>query len=253
MTDVMSTVQDLFRSTLQWPESSVIRVRTSDDQVFTLQIAILTHRWPLFAQDREAAIRLAESVTANELKAVLLYAYSDLPAKRTLVEIFKRFQLEQPQSLPQSTFVDDMRRLMHDTESADFFLFSADEDRIAAHRSVLAARSRYFRSLFLSKSLESVEGGWRCFRPISLVSLQFFVEYVYTGQIASPTTLELIPLCWLVRYLLLSGEKEVENIVISALARELGEGNVQALHEAALEWQAKGVIDMIEKYSSTRK
>jgi hypothetical protein len=249
----MGTVQDLFRSTVQWPESSVIRITTSDGQVFTLQIAILKHRWPMFAQDRQGAIRLAESVTANELKAVLLYAYSDLPAKRILVETFKRFELEQPQSLPQSTFVDDMRRLMEDTESADFLLLSAEGDRIAAHRSVLAARSRYFRSLFLANSLESIHGNWSCFRPITLNSLRFFVEYVYTGQIASPTTLDLIPLCWLARYLLLSGEKEVENIVISALARELGAGNVEALHSAAVDWEAKGVIDMIEKYSSTRQ
>jgi hypothetical protein len=179
----MGTVQDLFRSTLQWPESSVIRIKTSDGQVFTLQIAILKHRWPMFAQDREAAISLAESVTANELKAVLLYVYSDLPAKRTLVETFKRFQLEQPQSLPQSTFVDDMRRLMEDTETADFFLLSAEGDRVAAHRSVLAARSRYFRSLFLAKSLESIHGDWSCFRPISLNSLRFFSRAIQHHQI----------------------------------------------------------------------
>jgi hypothetical protein len=249
----MPPAQDLFRSTLQWPDSSVIRVRTKDGHEFTLQVAILTHRWRLFADDRAAAISLAESVTADELKAVLLYAYSDLPAKRTLVSTFTRFKLEQPQSLPQSTFVEDMRSLMQDTESADFFLVSADGERVSAHRAVLAARSRYFRSLFLSKSRESVEGVWRCAKAIPFASLQFFIEYVYTGQIAAPTTLELIPLCWLVRYLQLSGEKEVENIVISALSRELADGNVEALYEAAVEWNAKTVVDVIEKYSASRK
>jgi hypothetical protein len=191
-------------------------------------------------------------VTGDELKAVLLYAYSDLPAKQTVIEIFRRFQLEQPQSLPQSTFVEDMRSLMRDTESADFFLASAEGERISAHRAVLAARSKYFRSLFLTKSIEWVEGVWRCARPVSIASLQFFIEYVYTGQISLPTTLELIPLCWLVKYLQLSGEKEVENIVISALSRELTDDNVASLQEVAVEWRAKGVLDVIEKYNASR-
>jgi hypothetical protein len=79
------------------------------------------------------------------------------------------------------------------------------------------------------------------------------VEYLYTGQIANPVTLQLIPLCWLVKYLRLTGEREIEDIVISSLSRELNEENESVLSAAAIEWRAKCVLDVLNKYSASRR
>jgi hypothetical protein len=244
-------MQALFQPSIEWPEGSAIRVRTIDNRELILHVAILKHRWPLFADDPSAALDLARSVTGEELTAILLYIYSDLPVKRSIVDTFERFRLPHPQSLSQSTFVADMRALIQDRDSTDFSLESAEGIEVFVHRAVLVARSRYFRSLFLSKSEESVRGVWRCSKPIQLQSLQFFVEYLYTGQIASPVTLQLIPLCWLVKYLRLTYEREVENIVISSLSRELNEENESVLSVAATEWRAKCVLDVLNKYSAS--
>ena len=205
---------NIFKESIHWPEKSVIRVNTIDGSTMALQVPILKHRWPLFAENSEVALGLAQSLTKDQLKAVLLYAYSDLPAKRAMADIFEKCQLSHPQSLQQSTFVDDMRNLMHDEESSDFVLVAADGAQIPVHRCILAARSKYFRSLLLSGSMEAVSGSWRCGRPISPETLKFFVEYVYTGQISVPVTKHIIPLCYIAKYLRLSGDKEVENIVV---------------------------------------
>ena len=250
-------MESLFQASIEWPEGSAMTITTSDGCKMTLQIPILKHRWPLFAADPETALSIARSLTLEELKAVLLFTYSDLPAKRSMAHIFERCQLKHPQSLQHSTFVENMRALMRDQETSDFVLLSADGQAVYAHRAILAARSKYFRSLFITKSKETVDGAWKCARPVSLTTLQFFIEYVYTGQISEPSTMDLIPLVWLVKYLRLSGDKEVENIIVSALSRELnssGDGaecDYNLLYEAAKEWGAKCVSDVIDKYQAT--
>lgn len=244
----------LFQSRVEWPPQSALTIETSDGNQMTLQIPILKFRWPLFAQNQEAALEIARKLTQEQLKSILLYTYSDLPAKRAMSEVFNLCQLSHPQSLQQSTFVEDMRKLMHDTESADFQLIAAEPNGIVpVHRAILAARSKYFRALFLSGSNETISNKWSCTRPIPKATLEFFVEYVYTGQISSPQTMDLLPLIWLVRYLRLSGEKEVENIIISSLSRDLNEHTHQAIFEAAKEWDAKCVMDVIDKYNATRR
>lgn len=244
----------LFQGKIDWLPISAMQIETSDHKMVTLQIPILNHRWPLFHDNREEALEIARSLTIEQIQAILLYAYSDLPSKRSLAPIFHLCQLSYPQSLQESTFIDDMRNLMHDADSADFSLLSdIPVSCIPVHRAVLAARSRYFRSLFITKSSEYYSGVWKCFRPLTLSTVQFFVEYLYTGQISSPNTLSIIPLCFLVKYLRLSGEKEIENIVISALSRDLNETTVEAIQNCAKEWDAKCVIDVVEKYTATRK
>ena len=257
---VRNKMEHLFQTSIHWPEGSVMRINTVDGHEMTLHVPILKHRWPLFAENREAALEIAQSLTKEQLQAILLFTYSDLPAKRSMEAIFQQCQLKHPQSLQNSTFVEDMRQLMGDHETADFKLVSCDGEFVHAHRVILAARSRYFRALLLSGSRETVHGEWRHARPLSLRTLQFFIEYVYTGQIYEPSTIELIPLAWLVKYLRLSGDREVENIILSALSRELNrstepEGQAlekyDRLYKAAQEWGAKCVIDVIDKYRAT--
>jgi hypothetical protein len=105
----------------------------------------------------------------------------------------------------------------------------------------------------LTQSLESLKGEWSCAKPLSAATLQFFVEYVYTGQIAQPSTIHLIPLVFLVKYLKLSGEKEVENIIVSSVTRELNDSSQDVMYVAAQEWGAKCVMDVIDRYRATRK
>lgn len=246
-------MEDLFHKSIDWPEKSSILVNTVDGNTMRLHVPILKHRWPLFAENPEKAISLAQSLTKEQLKAVLLYIYSDLPAKRAMAAIFEEFQLSHPQSLQQSTFVDDMRNLMHDEESSDFILVATDGTEIPVHRCILAARSKYFYSMFITKSIEAVSGRWKFDSVISPETLQFFVEYVYTGQISVPVTMHIIPLCNIAKYLRLSGDKEVENIVVSALTLELNDETQEQLFEIAKKWDAKCVMDVIEKYNATKR
>lgn len=255
-------MDQLFQTGIHWPERSAMRVTTADGHDMTLHIPILKHRWPLFAENRELALEIARSLTKEQLQSVLLFTYSDLPAKRSMEGIFDLCQLKHPQCLQNSTFVDDMRRLMHDTESADFKLIACDGQAVFAHRVILAARSRYFRALFLTGSQETIRGEWSHVRPLSFRTLQFFIEYVYTGQISEPATIELIPLAWVVKYLKfeLSSDREVENIIVSAFSRELNRPSdptdqsaekYDRLYKAALEWGVKCVMDVIDKYRAT--
>jgi hypothetical protein len=246
-------MDELFIGSVDWPPSSVITIKTSDDHEVILQAPILKFRWSLFRADPDRALEVARSLNLEELKAILLFLYSDLPAKRSLSEVFERCGLIQPRSLQESTFVDDMRKLMQDRDSCDFQLISAENEPVFVHRAILSARSRYFRSLFLSHSSESVSGIWKGPRPISTPPLLFFREYLYTGQIGSPDSLQLIPLCWMVRYFKLSIEREVQNILISSLTRELNEQTEPEFAAAAELWGAKCVKEVIEKYRATRR
>ena len=142
--------------------------------------------------------------------------------------------------------------MMNDTETFDFKLNAAEEGKfVLCHRPVLAARSKYFKALFISHSLENETSEWRCAKPIPFKTLQFFVEYLYTGQINAPEIMHIIPLCWLVRYLRLSNETEIENIVISNLSRELCDDNVEEISKIAEEWNIRCVKGLVEKHQST--
>ena len=244
-------MEDLFHESIRWPPQSSIVVETSDHCSMILQTPILKHRWPLFRNDQDSALALVQTLTKDQLKSILLYIYSDLPAKGSMSHTFELCQLSHPLSLQQSTFVEDMRNLMHDDETSDFELV-AEQGHVRVHRCILAARSRYFRSLFLTESSETISGFWQCHRPIPLKTLQFFVEYLYTGQISVPETVDIIPLCWMVKYLRLSGEKEVENIIVSAMTRNLCDETQDLFFEIATQWDAQCVIDVIEKHKSTK-
>ncbi|KAH0792362.1 BTB/POZ domain containing protein [Histomonas meleagridis] len=255
MDEITKTLPEFYHSMerIQWPEESIVRVQTNDGNQMVLHTPILKCRWQLFAEHPDEALEIIQNSSSEELRAILLYTYSDLPARRSLSPIFQKCQLNQPQSLQESTFVEDMRKLMHDSSTTDFKLITEDNCVVPVHRAILAVRSRYFRSMIITNSLEVMNGEWKSPRPISLPTMQYFVEYMYTGQIMSPRTFDLIPLVWLVKYLRLSGEKEVENIIISALTRELNDETQEEMHEAAKHWGAKCVIDVIDKYVSTRK
>lgn len=243
----------LFQNKIVWPSGSIIKINTIDNETFILHRPILNHRWPLFRDNPDQAIEIIKSLKKEELQAILRYVYSDLPVKRSFVPIFRKCKLTHPQSLQDSTFIEDMRGLMKDSETADFILKSDDpQGLIPVHRVVLATRSKYFRSMFLSQSQEFFSSTWECFRPISFQTLKDFVEYLYTGQVLSPSAINIIPFCWIAKYLSISGDKEVENILVSTLTRELNAENEMSFLKTAQEWDAKCVIDIIEKFDATK-
>lgn len=242
----------IYSSQIKWPEQSIIKVTTSDGAVISLHTPFLKFRWPMYSENREEALQILSSLSKEDLKAVLLYIYSDMPGKLSHLTVFEKCNLSNPASLQDSTFTDDMRKMMHDAESCDFKLVSEEGDFVPCHRPVIAARSKYFKSLFISNSMESVTGEWHCSRPIPIATLRFFVEYLYTGQILEPNVIQLIPLCWLVKYLKLTSEKEVEIIVISVLSRELSPENVDVFSSIAEKWNVRCVSDIVTKFKATR-
>lgn len=241
----------VYISSITWPESSIIKIQTADGCQMCLHKPFLKHRWPMYNQNPELALETAQSLNKDALQALLLFIYSNLPAKLSYVQIFQRCGLTNPASLQDSTFTDDMRNMMNDPETYDFTLHAAEDGKfVGCHRPVLAARSKYFKALFISNSLENETSEWRCAKPIPYRTLQFFVEYLYTGQITSPEIPHIIPLCWLVRYLRLSNENEIENIVISVLSRELNNDNVDVISKIADEWNVRCVKGLVVKHYS---
>ena len=248
------SVSQIYSTHMKWPDSSVITLVTADNQVVSLQKPFLQHRWPKYQENPEEAINILSKLTKDELKAVLRYIYSDLPGKLSQRPIFDKCELKNPASLQDSTFTDDMRRMMNDEESCDFRLMAAEDGLfVPCHRPVLAARSRYFRALFITDSKESITGEWRCTKSIPYQTLKYFVEYLYTGQILEPQIAELIPICWLVRYLRLTNEKEVEIIVVSVLSRELQKVDIDTISEIARIWNVRCVSDIVTKFRNISK
>lgn len=243
---------DFYTSTesIPWPEKSIIRVTTKDNQRMILHLPILQIRWNYFNECQEEVLKIIQDLNIDQLRAVLLYVYSDLPARQSMANVFERCKLRLPQSLQESTFIEDMRRLMKYQDSTDFELFGDSNNNVSVrvHRAILSSRSKYFRSMFILNSKECQDGYWVSPVSISLETLEFFVEYLYTGQISLPKTISLIPLIWLVKYLRLSGEKEVGDIIISSLTRDLNENTKNAIYETAKKWEAKSIISIIEKY-----
>lgn len=235
---------------ISWPEKSIIRVTTKDNQEMILHVPILQIRWKYFNECQDEVLRIIRDLNIDQLRAILLYAYSDLPARQSMSAVFDRCRLRQPQSLQDSTFIEDMRSLMKHHESADFTLYrdSTCDSGVFVHRAILSSRSKYFRSMFILNSKECQDGYWVSPVNISQETLQFFVEYLYTGQISFPNTINLIPLIWFIKYLKMSGEREVENIVISSLTRDLNENTKNEIYETAKLWDAKSIMNIIEKY-----
>lgn len=236
---------------VNWPEQSVIQITTTDNQIVYVHKPFLQHRWAKYQANPDEAIQILTELTKEELKYVLLYIYTDRPGKLSQRPIFERCELKNPASLQDSTFTDDMRSMMNDEESCDFRLIAAEPGLyVPCHRPVLAARSKYFRALFVLESCESTAAEWKCEIPINYQTLKYFVEYLYTGQILEPQIADLIPICWLVKYLRLTNEKEVENIVVSVLSRELQKVDIDVIAEIANTWSVKCVLDIVNKYKN---
>lgn len=251
----------LFQRSIRWPERSITTVETSDGHTVILHLPILKSRWDLFASNPQEALARARSLTEEQLRAILLFIYSELPAKHSMRDVFELCQLRQPENLQDSRFVMDMRELLADTESADFCLLSHDDQQTFCHRTILAARSKYFRALLVTESEEADSGRWKCTRKLEHRTLQALVEYIYTGQIQEPDTLDLIPLVWLAKYLRLSAEKEIDNIIASSLNQRLADAkrdeedgeSVDRIYEAAKEWNVEYVTLIIDKYRNVKR
>lgn len=246
-------MESIFSSNISWPPQSVVELTTSDGHVFMLHKAIVKHRWEMFRKDPDRAIEILRSLTYAEVRAVLLFIYSNLPAKHFLDPVFQRCELKLPKSLQESTFVPDMRELLADKSETDFELISSDGESIRAHMAVLAARSVYFRAMFCTKSLEVQNYQWKCNKELPANALSNLVEFLYTGQIAEPDICSLIPMTWAVRYLAMTSYKDAENIVISSLSRELTFETADEIAAIATKWKAKGITAIIEKFLDNKE
>ena len=79
-------------------------------------------------------------------------------------------------------FIEDMTKLMEDSETSDFTLKVANKD-FKVHKSVLGARSGVFRTMFLSGLKEAVEGE-AVITDVDEETLQEVLHYIYTGKLA---------------------------------------------------------------------
>lgn len=239
---------DVFQGKIAWPEQSIKRVETCDGYNVLLHLPILKHRWPMFAENRQEAMNIARSLTLEELNAVLLFLYSEFPVKHTMLPILNRCGLTLPRSLTERSFMIDMKKLVADHESADFMLVAGDRATVPVHQVVLAARTKFFRSMFLVQAKEVADGSWTCTRALHVETLRFFVEYLYTGRIEHPQAMYLIPVMWLVKYLgMATGPEKVDNVVFNALDTELTEETRPMWLNIGKEWDVKSVVDFVER------
>ena len=79
-------------------------------------------------------------------------------------------------------FIEDMTKLMEDSETSDFTLKVANKD-FKVHKAVLAARSGVFRTMFLSGMQEAVEGE-AVITDVDEETLQEVLQYIYMGKLS---------------------------------------------------------------------
>lgn len=231
---------------IKWDENSVIRIKSADGHSITLQKCLLKFRWKLFNRNQEEAIDKLKKLKKSEIQMVLSFLYGDLPPKDS--NIFLDLGIHLPKTINESTLIEKMRELMHDTETTDFVLVSDEDDEIPCHMCILASRSQYFFSLFTLGSSEVAKKRWKPTRNISTTTMLYFKEYLYTGQIKEPKHIEVIPVIWMVKYLKLSGEHEIENIVQSAVTKLLDRDTVNPIRDIAREWNISTVLESVETF-----
>ena len=84
------------------------------------------------------------------------------------------------------TLSDTQQALFEANEFTDFELQCADGNR-SAHRAILAVSSPVFAAMFKSKLQETATGVAE-FPQFSVVHVDFYLRFVYTGQVNLPTT-----------------------------------------------------------------
>ncbi len=93
-----------------------------------------------------------------------------------------------------STRVSEFGTLLDDPTSAGVTFVAVNNERIPAHKNILAARSPYFRAM-LSGVTESQGGSHIIIQGISLPGFRALLLHLYTDELAFDGTLVLDVLC----------------------------------------------------------
>ena len=97
-----------------------------------------------------------------------------------MVEVDQEF--DEKKSLSLQVFIEDMTKLLEDPETADFILKTGGKS-FHVHKAVLGARSSVFRTMFLSRMKEGVEGE-AIITDVNEETLQEVLHYIYTGNLS---------------------------------------------------------------------
>ena len=79
-------------------------------------------------------------------------------------------------------FIDDMTKLMDDSETSDFTLKCGSKS-FKVHKAILGARSNVFRAMFLSGMKEAVDGE-AIITDVEENILEEILHYLYTGKLS---------------------------------------------------------------------
>ncbi|XP_022214079.2 BTB/POZ domain-containing protein 9-like [Drosophila obscura] len=144
----------------------------------------------------------------------------------------------------------DMRRLcLNDLYSDVDFL--VEEQRLPAHRSILAARSDYFRAMLYGNMTESKEREIRLEVPVD--AFKIIMRYIYTGTLPL-STLDVQGMIGVFGLAHLYGLQNVEGVINNHLQQNLAVSNVCMILNAARRYSmndlSKECIDFMDRNAS---
>ena len=99
-----------------------------------------------------------------------------------VVEVDQDFVVKKSSEKETNVFIEDMTKLLEDPETADFILKTGGKS-FHVHKAVLGARSSVFRTMFLSRMKEGVEGE-AIITDVNEETLQEVLHYIYTGNLS---------------------------------------------------------------------
>ena len=99
-----------------------------------------------------------------------------------ILEVDQHFDVKKSSEKETKDFIEDMTKLMEDPDTADFILKTGGKS-FHVHKAVLGARSRIFRTMFLSRMKEA-DLGEAIITDVSEETLQEVLHFIYTGNLS---------------------------------------------------------------------
>ena len=152
----------------------------------------------------------------------------------------------QPICVPRSSFVDDFRRLLHDSNTSDV-CFMVEGREICAHRVILAVRSEYFQAMLFNGHLSESSNGDI---PIEIPDMSYrtfakVLEYLYTDTVGDVSPELGIHILIASELFMLSRLKAIcEDIIRNAIDLD----NVTSILSASHQFNATGLKEIALEY-----